>query len=448
MTPLIEDALVWAPTGGMLALGALALHYRKKAADQRTRATAFESQAAAAGARAADAERWIAVRDEEAQHLAEVRLPALVYALQDGTDAMEAAGGTRHPQLAGTVAGKAYLSILEQVNAVAAEASEQAEGAARSAVQAVTRSVQALVYEQQSAITHLLDTEHDEKFLELVQPIDHAASQLARRLQILGVLTGMWPGRQRDDAPLLETVRGGVSRIRDFHRVRVPKESAHYVAGRYVEPIVLAVAELLDNAARHSAPSTPVEVSFLEAHHGISIEIHDAGPGLRAEAREEAGRRLSGERPIRLTELRTPPSFGHLGVGALAAQYGFRASVDEEHSVHGGVRAVLHVPRELLAAPPGSAVSEQAATSRRTAPAPKTSAASAAVKDRPSAAAQAPADEPQEYPVAEDGLPVRRRARGERPERTRQAAEPPSPDASQALAAFVRGTEAARNPTD
>ncbi|MGW3955381.1 ATP-binding protein [Streptomyces sp. NPDC004752] len=334
MTPLIQDALVWAPAGGMIVAGALALRYRHKAAEHRDHAKTLKTQAAAAGQRAVDAERGVAARDEEAKHLAESRLPALVYVLQHGTGDISSAGGLLHPQLASSVAGRAYLSVLEQVNALTAQASDHAEGVARAAVQAVTRSVQALVYEQQSAITHLLDTEHDEKLLELVQPIDHAASQLARRLQILGVLTGMWPGRQREDASLLETVRGGVSRIRDFRRVEVPKESAHYVAGRYVEPVVLAVAELLDNAARHSAPSTPVEVSFLEAHHGISIQIHDAGPGMRPEAREEAARRLSGQHPVRLTELRTPPSFGHLGVGALAAQYGFRVSVDEEHSVH------------------------------------------------------------------------------------------------------------------
>ncbi|MFJ8630999.1 sensor histidine kinase [Streptomyces sp. NPDC093568] len=432
MTPLIEHVLVWAPTGGMIAAGALALHYRHKAAEHRDRVGTLATQAAATGQRAVDAERGVAARDEEAKHLAESRLPALVYALQHGTGDIASAGGLLHAPLASSVTGRAYLSVLEQVNALAAQASDHAEGVARSSLQTVTRSVQALVYEQQSAITHLLDTEHDEKLLELVQPIDHAASQLARRLQILGVLTGMWPGRIREDAPLLETVRGGVSRIRDFRRVEVPKESAHYVAGRYVEPVVLAVAELLDNAARHSAPSTPVEVSFLETHHGISIQIHDAGPGMRPEAREEAARRLSGQHPVRLTELRTPPSFGHLGVGALAAQYGFRVSVDEEHSVHGGVRAVLYLPRELLAAPPAAPSPEQAVP-QPAVPAPGIS----------------PAAQPaQEYPVAADGLPVRTRAAAPRTGPTRPATQTPPPEAGQALAAFVRGTQSARTPTD
>lgn len=421
MTPLITDALPWVSTGGMVAAAAVAVRYRNRAAQQRARADTLEE-------RALTSERRVRAREDEAQHLAAARLPVLVEALRLGTQDQFEDQGLQHTTLKGSKADQAYRSVLQQVIDLSTHVSEHAEGVARASVQAVTRSVQALVYEQQAAITHLLETEHDEKLLELVQPVDHASSQLTRRLQVLGVLTGMWPGRQRDDAPLLEVVRGGVSRIRDYHRIQVPKDSGHYVAGRYVEPVVLALAELLDNAARHSPPSTPVEVSLLEAHRGISIQIHDAGPGMSPEAREEASRRLSGKHAHRLTELRTPPSFGHVGVGVLAAQYGFRASIDEEYSVHGGVRAVLHLPRELLAAPP-------AATDPRDEPEP--------VEPAPTSAEPTVVSEPSEYPVAADGLPVRRR-QGPRRQGPRPAtAQAPSASDSQALAAFVRGSRTA-----
>lgn len=446
MTTLIQDVVLWAPTGGMIAVGAVALRYHKKAVEHGGRVTALKAQVAEAERRAAEAERQVAVRDEEATHLAEYRLPALVHALQDGTGDLSSAGEPLHSEMAGTSAGSAYLTVLQQVDSLASTAIERADAASRAAVQAVTRSVQALVYEQQAAITKLLDTEHDEKLLELIQPIDHTGNQLARRLQILGVLTGMWPGRQREDVPLLDAVRGGVSRIRDFHRVKVPNQSSHWVASRFVEPVVLAVAELLDNAARHSAPTTPVEVSFLEAHHGVSIEIHDAGAGMSPEARALAARRLTGIDTVRLTELRVPPSFGHLGVGQLAAKYGFRVSIDEEHSIHGGVRVVMHLPRALLASP---------GTDRRPEPAAPAYAA-APDRERPPAPAprqaptqaQTPAPAVEEYPVAEDGLPVRRRSPARRPHPTRPAAVPPSPGSGQNLAAFARGTQAARTPDE
>ncbi|MEW2467947.1 ATP-binding protein [Streptomyces sp. NPDC046994] len=444
MNPFILDPLL-AVSGGVVGAGALRLLFRKKVGEYRGHITGLEAEVRAV-------RQQLAKQDEEAMHLARVRLPALIYALQHGGN-LASVSGPLHPQLIETNTGRAHEAVLQQVNDLTSATAEQAEQAARSAVRAVTSSMQALVNELQAANTHLLDREHDATLLALVQPIDHAASQLARRLQILGVLVGMWPGRQRDDASLLDAVRGGVSRIRDFSRVRVPHESPYYVAGRYVEPLVLAVAELLDNAARHSAPTTPVEVSFLQAHNGVSIAIHDAGPGLRPEAREEAARRLSGQHPVRLTELRHPPSFGHLGVGALADRYGFRAMVDEEHSVHGGVRATLFVPSALLASPPAAASSAPLPAEHTASSAPLPAEHTAPVPEAP-AWAPHPQEYPaqQQYPVEEkDGLslPVRRRRfSAHEPRHSRPATETPSPDSGTALAAFIHATQSARAPEE
>lgn len=413
---LITEVLLWAPYAPLAAAGAAAVHYRNKwraANDQ--------------------AEQRLAARDEEARYFATSTLPALVYALQNNTPAPP--GRLLHPELANTETADAYASIHDQVRDLLDEAARRAEASTRAAVQSAVRSVQALLYEQQGAITCLLDAVHDEKTLALVQPIDHTGSQLARRLQILGVLTGMWPGRQRQDVPLLDAVRGGMSRIRDYSRVLVPPPTRFYVSSRFVEPVVLALAELLDNAARHSPPQTPVEVTFVEGQQGVSIEIHDAGSGMPAEVRQEAARRLSGQVPVRLTELRNPPSFGHLGVGALASKYGFRVHIDEEHSRHGGVRAVLYLPHTLLTTPP--ARSEQPAV-----PAPRTA------PSRPlDASLIATAGE---YEIAPDGLPLRgsrttARHPGGRPApRPLAASEPPPPGSGRNLAAFVQATRAAQ----
>ncbi|MCX4853692.1 ATP-binding protein [Streptomyces canus] len=419
---LIPDALLWATSAGCAATGAAALFYR-------ARWRAVDTRAAEAAQRAA-------ARDEEARNLAQSRLPGLVFALQNGTPPSH--GMLLHSSLANTETAAAYESVLNQVAQLLDDTSRRAEAATRSAVLACVRSVQSLVYEQQGAITRLLDTEHDPKILALVQPIDHTASQLARRLQILGVIAGMWPGRQRDDVALLDAARGAMSRIRDYTRVRTPRESRHYVAGRFVEPVVLALAELLDNAARHSPPSTPVEVKFVEAHQGVSVEIHDAGAGMSLEARQEAARRLSGQTPVRLTELRNPPSFGHLGVGELARQYGFRVQLDEDHSLHGGVRAVVFLPHALLTKPPArtepSAASEEQTAYAAPAPHIDTSATAAAG----------------EYEIAPDGLAVRGARRAgprpaERPARSPLAdSEPPPPGSGRGLAAFVQATRAAQ----
>jgi hypothetical protein len=421
MNLFMQETLNLAPYVVTVASAGGAVHLAKSAARHRKAAAAATRQAAAA-------EHGVVAREEEAQHLASSRLPELLYAVQQGTSSPPGLGNLLHATLTDTHTGRAHRAVLEQVATALSEAARRSEGAARVAVQAATRSVQPLGYELQAAITKLLAAGHDEKTLELVQPIDHTASQMARRLQILGVLTGMWPGRLRDDVPLLDAVRGGISRIRDFSRVQVPPSRPFYIAGRYVEPLVLLLAELLDNAARHSAPTTPVEVSFVETHNGVSVEVHDAGPGMTPEVLHAAQQRVSGQTSVEFTSLSNPAAFGLHGVGVLAGRYGFRVSFDLEHSRYGGTRAVVHVPRTMLAPPP-SQKPQHMVHRQDAAPA------------RPTTPGQSP------YPVAEDGLPVRRRGAVAPPVQAAADAEPPPPRAGHGLTAFAHGTRSVHHPT-
>ncbi|MEU6082585.1 ATP-binding protein [Streptomyces sp. NPDC047108] len=337
MTP-IPDAPIWLLLPGLAAAGAVALRYRGIAAARAKRIAALE-------ATVQDREQAIRMRDAEAHHLVEHRVPALMKGLWQGRPTETP--GLLHDELAGTPFAQAQYTVLEMFSGVPAEASERAESAARAAVKTVTRSMEALLNEQQRAILDMLERHHDEKVLYDANAIDHASSQLSRRTQVIGVLTGSRPLRQRTNSPLEDVVRGGISRIRDYQRVKVTGRPAAAVVSRVVEPVVLAVAELLDNAARHSEPGSDVRVWFVEGHNGVSIVIDDAGVGLKPEDRELAARQLSGREPVLLTQLRNPPKFGFSAVGVLAARYGFRASVEQE-SDYGGVRAVVYLPKELL----------------------------------------------------------------------------------------------------
>ncbi|MFG2191917.1 ATP-binding protein [Streptomyces sp. NPDC048639] len=337
MTP-IPDAPIWLLLPGLAAAGAAALRYRSIAVARAKRIKALE-------ATIEDREQAIRMRDAEARHLVEHRVPALMKGLWQGQPTE--APGLLHDELAGTPFAQAQYTVLEMFGGVPAEASERAESAARAAVRTVTRSMEALLNEQQRAILDMLERHHDAKVLHDANAIDHASSQLSRRTQVIGVLTGSRPLRQRTNSPLEDVVRGGISRIRDYQRVKVTGRPAAAVVSRVVEPVVLAVAELLDNAARHSEPGSDVRVWFVEGHNGVSIVIDDAGVGLKPEDRELAGRQLSGREPVLLTQLRNPPKFGFSAVGVLAARYGFRASVEQE-SDYGGVRAVVYLPKDLL----------------------------------------------------------------------------------------------------
>ncbi|MCC9690586.1 hypothetical protein [Streptomyces sp. MNU103] len=70
------------------------------------------------------------------------------------------------------------------------------------------------------------------------------------------------PGRQwQEPQRLLSVMRGGIGRIKDFHRVQLRHLPELGVDGGLVDHLTLIFAHLLDNAARYSPPTEPVVVS-------------------------------------------------------------------------------------------------------------------------------------------------------------------------------------------
>lgn len=240
--------------------------------------------------------------------------------------------------------------MLEQFGGAAALARDRAEQSARAALKGAVRSLQGLANEQQLSISDMQDRHDDPDVLRDLLEIDHANSQFGRRAQAIAVLCGSWPGRQRRVSPLSDVVRGAKSRIRDYRRVQIRTQLDLAVVSRAVEPVVLAVAELLDNAARHSQPNTTVEVNLQPAHNGACIVIDDAGVGMEGREVLRAAQLLSGQQTVDVTRLGDPPQFGFAVIGVLAARYGFSVSVDTR-SPYGGVRAVVFLPSALLTQP-------------------------------------------------------------------------------------------------
>ncbi|WP_052488688.1 ATP-binding protein [Streptomyces sp. 150FB] len=301
-------------------------------------------------------------RDAELRHLVHTQLPALEKGLWQG-QATEVPGPL-HQGLAGTQFGIAQAAVLQQFHDVTVQASNRAEGVAKAMVLTVMQSMQSLLNDTTHSIENMLERHHDPMVLADANDIDHASSQLGRRVQVINVLLDAWPGRQRKAAPLLSVVRGGQSRIRDYDRIKITGDSTYSVVSGAVEPVVLAVAELLDNAARHSEPGADVQVWFVHAHNGVTIMIDDSGVGLKPEARQSAATVLSGQVPVRLTQMGSRPKFGFLAVGVLARRYGFQVSVDQT-SPYGGVRAAVYVPAALLTVSDKQDSDQGSAPSRR-----------------------------------------------------------------------------------
>jgi hypothetical protein len=207
------------------------------------------------------------------------------------------------------------------------------------------------------------------------------------------------------------------------------------VTSRAVEPVVLTLAELLDNAARHSRPDTTVEVNFRSTHNGVAIMIDDAGVAMDADELQRASELLSGETSVDIHRLGDPPQIGFAVAGVLAARYGFRVSVDSR-SPYGGVRAVVFVPSALLTNVPDAREPAPAAAPR---PAPKTVAATASTAGGlPKRSRVAVAERP---PAAEPPADTADTAAG-----TDEAAPParPARETAKGLGAWQRGTRSGR----
>lgn len=285
------------------------------------------------------------VREQELGHLVSARLPALMDSLHGRPVAVP---GPLHGQRAASAdQEKALRRILEMTAELVEQAKTSAERSATATLRAMMRGVQSLANEQQVAISAMQERHDDPGVLEGLLGIDHMNAQLGRRTQATAVLCGSWPGQQRSASTLSDVVRGATSRIRDYLRVRVNGEMGVAVVSRAVEPVVLALAELLDNAARHSQPTTPVEVNFQQAHNGVAVMIDDAGVAMEGGEMQRAARVLSGAQPVDVHGLGDPPRVGFAVTGLLATRYGFSVSVDTR-SPYGGVRAVVFLPTALL----------------------------------------------------------------------------------------------------
>ncbi len=404
-------------------------------------------------------------REAEVHHLATVRLPALMDTI---THRRATVPGLLHQRLEGSPFAASLRTVIDLFGRTAQEAQARADQSAKAALKSSMRALQGLANEQQLAISEMQDRHDDPDVLQDLLEIDHTNSQFGRRAQAIAVLCGSWPGRQRSASPLVDVVRGATSRIRDYRRVEVHSQVDVSVTSRAVEPVVLAVAELLDNAARHSQPNTTVQVNLQPAHNGTAIVIDDAGVGLLDQEIQRAEQLLAGQQSVDIQRLGDPPQFGFAVIGVLADRYGFRVSVDTR-SPYGGVRAVVFLPSALLTraqnqAP--AAAPAPAPAAARTGELPRRSSARAAARPaapEPSAPAperSAPAAraEPEPEPeLSSIGLPKRRRRQPlaqppqEQEQHTAGTTDPTNPhgrsaqEAAAVIGAFARGTRSGRS---
>ncbi|MFF9110606.1 nitrate- and nitrite sensing domain-containing protein [Streptomyces sp. NPDC014805] len=208
----------------------------------------------------------------------------------------------------------------------------------------LARRSQVLLHKQLTLLdTMERRTEDTEELADLFR-LDHLTTRMRRHAEGLVILSGAAPSRQwRKPVQLMDVVRAAVAEVEDYERIEVRRLPRVAVTGPAVADITHLVAELLENATVFSPPHTAVQVIGERVANGFTLEIHDRGLGMTAEALLDANLRLA-ETPE--FELSDTDRLGLFVVSRLAQRQNVRVSL--QPSPYGGTTAVVFLPDALL----------------------------------------------------------------------------------------------------
>ncbi|WP_309031259.1 sensor histidine kinase [Streptomyces alfalfae] len=285
-------------------------------------------------------------------------------------------------------------------------AAESERAAALAASANAAGRMQALATGMLADLREMEGRHADEDVLTDLLHLDHRTAQAGRIADSVAVLTGARSGRRWARPIVMESIlRGAMGRIGGYQRVRVHSASELAVAGHAAEGVMHALAEILDNAANFSPPTSEVHVYIEEVAAGVIVSVEDSGLVMgpvqqrRAEQAVSGGTKgLSGLSGTRL---------GLAVVGRLARKHGLTVSF--RPSARGGTGVLVLIPQELLTRPsqaaPGPAATPAAAPPRSATALPAAPAAPAApaVSAAPAAGAGQSADAAQAAPAQAGG---------------------------------------------
>ncbi|MDT0268195.1 ATP-binding protein [Streptomyces sp. DSM 44915] len=374
----------------------------------------------------------LAEQRQRSERFADVAVPELVARLRDGSGAATALAAAAP---ADEVEARALRTLADEIGRA-----ESSKAASLAACAGAAGRMQALAL---SMLAELREMEHrhgDEEVLGDLLLLDHRTAQAGRLADSIAVLTGARSGRRWSKPIVMESIiRGAMGRIGGYQRVRSHSTVNAAVAGHAAEGVMHALAEILDNAANFSPPTSEVHVYVEEVQAGLLITVEDSGLVMSDVALRRAERTVSADK-LDLSAL-SGTRLGLAVVGALARKHGLKVSF--RPSARGGTGVLLMIPQELITRPRANeptptavapAPAPTAAPVRTPAPAPVPAPAAPVeppapvADDRPRATeehAPAAASTTDELPqFGESGLPKRRRGRtlanADRQERARR----------------------------
>jgi hypothetical protein len=194
-----------------------------------------------------------------------------------------------------------------------------------------------------------MEGRHAEEVLGDLLRLDHSTAQTGRLADSIAVLTGARSGRRWTRPIVMESIlRGAMGRIQAYQRVQVHSSSTAAIVGFAAEDVMHALAELMDNATRFSAPSEEVHVYVEELHTGVVVTIEDGGLGMKPQALTRAEAAVSITEPLDLAKV-PGTRLGLVVVGSLARKH--KLQVYFRPSSRGGTGVVVRVPNQLVIHP-------------------------------------------------------------------------------------------------
>ncbi|HYY09849.1 MAG TPA: ATP-binding protein, partial [Kineosporiaceae bacterium] len=289
---------------------------------------------------------------------ANVRLPAAVQQIdREGPEAHVVMPPALPPGEAG---GPETAEVARAVDGLTSEAVRLASAQVRlrrsldDAFVSMSRRSQSMVEKQLAIIDELERTEEDPEQLRNLFRLDHLAARMRRYNDNLLVLAGsVVRTRSNAPVPIADVFRAATSEMEQYERVRLQPVSGAAVAGPAAGGLIHLLAELLDNAAMYSPPTSPILMAAAFAPDGsLRLEITDSGVGIPASELAELNMRLASPGSF---DMQVPSRMGLYVVGRLAQRGKAAGTIAEvvvpSHLVIGGSGLVAEPPRTPTSLP-------------------------------------------------------------------------------------------------
>ncbi|MGV9255162.1 nitrate- and nitrite sensing domain-containing protein [Streptomyces sp. NPDC003697] len=281
----------------------------------------------------------------EAHEASGVRLPSVMRRLSAGehVDVETEVPRLRFDRNEIGEVGQALNTLQRAAVEAAVKQAELRAGVSEVFVNLARRS-QVLLHKQLTLLDAMERRTEDTDELADLFRLDHLTTRMRRHAEGLVILSGAAPSRQwRKPVQLMDVVRAAVAEVEDYERIEVRRLPRVAVTGPAVADTTHLLAEILENATVFSPPHTAVQVVGERVANGFTLEIHDRGLGMAAEALLDANLRLAETAEFELSDT---DRLGLFVVSRLAQRQNIRVSL--QPSPYGGTTAVVFIPDVLL----------------------------------------------------------------------------------------------------